>query len=231
MPTLRELEEAKSDWRDDYRLNSMMRTVLRGEKKEATEQKAKDKELLDKWNINIDLVKENENDVKLAALYKYNTVQFDGNSDELERNEKRKQIETESIFNLNNKKIAIKDTSTEKSVSLVKSSSKQKSKIREEQRNGIKSKLSKSIQSQILSKTGFSLDNSLESLNSKSNNKEENCLLNIKNSIVKKQVHDQKKLESSQSSNLKEILATSKSTSVNPLVSNDYGDSSSSENS
>ncbi len=231
MPTLRELEEAKSDWRDDYRLNSMMRTVLRGEKKEATEQKAKDKELLDKWNINIDLVKENENDVKLAALYKYNTVQFDGNSDELERNEKRKQIETESIFNLNNKKIAIKDTSTEKSVSLVKSSSKQKGKIREEQRNGIKSKLSKSIQNQILSKTGFSLDNSLESLNSKSNNKEENCLLNIKNSIVKKQVHDQKKLESSQSSNLKEILATSKSTSVNPLVSNDYGDSSSSENS
>jgi len=230
MPTLRELEEAKSDWRDDYRLNSMMRTVLRGEKKEATEQKAKDKELLDKWNINIDLVKENENDVKLAALYKYNTVQFEGNSDELERNEKRKQIETESIFNLNNKKIAIKDTSTEKSVSLVKSSSKQKSKIREEQRNGIKSKLSKSIQNQILSKTGFSLDNSLESLNSKSNNKEENCLLNIKNSIVKKQVHDQKKLESSQSSNLKEILATSKSPS-NGLVSNDYGDSSSSENS
>jgi hypothetical protein len=29
MPTLRELEEVKSDWKDDYRLNSMMRSVLR----------------------------------------------------------------------------------------------------------------------------------------------------------------------------------------------------------
>lgn len=29
MPTLRELEEAKSEWKDDYRLNSMMRNVLR----------------------------------------------------------------------------------------------------------------------------------------------------------------------------------------------------------
>lgn len=29
MPTLRELEEAKSDWKDDYKLNSLMRNVLR----------------------------------------------------------------------------------------------------------------------------------------------------------------------------------------------------------
>ncbi len=29
MPTLRELEEVKSDWKDDYRLNSMMRSVFR----------------------------------------------------------------------------------------------------------------------------------------------------------------------------------------------------------
>ena len=29
MPTLRELEEAKSDWKDDYSLNSMMRDALR----------------------------------------------------------------------------------------------------------------------------------------------------------------------------------------------------------
>jgi len=29
MPTLRELEEVKSEWKDDYRLNSMMRSVLR----------------------------------------------------------------------------------------------------------------------------------------------------------------------------------------------------------
>lgn len=29
MPTLSELEDIKSDWKDDYRLNSMMRNVLR----------------------------------------------------------------------------------------------------------------------------------------------------------------------------------------------------------
>lgn len=29
MPTLSELEDVKSEWRDDYRLNSMMRNVLR----------------------------------------------------------------------------------------------------------------------------------------------------------------------------------------------------------
>ena len=29
MPTLRELEEAKSDWKDDYNLNSLMRNVFR----------------------------------------------------------------------------------------------------------------------------------------------------------------------------------------------------------
>jgi hypothetical protein len=29
MPTLKELERAKSDWKDDYKLNSAMRDILR----------------------------------------------------------------------------------------------------------------------------------------------------------------------------------------------------------
>lgn len=29
MPTLKELEETKRDWKDDYKLNSMMRDALR----------------------------------------------------------------------------------------------------------------------------------------------------------------------------------------------------------
>ena len=74
MPTLRELEEVKSEWKDDYKLNSMMRNKFRTEKKAITEQKAKDKEFLDKWNINVNLVKENEDDIKLASLYKYNKL-------------------------------------------------------------------------------------------------------------------------------------------------------------
>ena len=39
MPTLKELEEVKQEWKDDYRLNSMMRNVLRSEKKTLNEQK------------------------------------------------------------------------------------------------------------------------------------------------------------------------------------------------
>ena len=236
MPTLRELEETKSEWKDDYKLNSLMRSVLRSEKKEATEQKAKDRELLDKWNINIDLVKENENDVKLASLYKYNSVNFDGSNDELDRNEKRKNIEAESIFDLNNKKIAKSDEMSplkreEKNSNLTKSSNKIKSKNTEEQKIGLKNKLSKSIQSQILSKTGFCLDNSLDSLNSKSKNKEDNCLLGIKNSIVKKHVNDKNSLQSIQSNDRNEEIAEISTFKSNGLVSNDYGESTSSENS
>ena len=74
MPTLRELEEVKSEWKDDYKLNSMMRSKFRTEKKAITEQKTKDKEFLDKWNINVNLVKENDDDIKLASLYKYNKL-------------------------------------------------------------------------------------------------------------------------------------------------------------
>jgi coiled-coil domain-containing protein 130 len=74
MPTLRELEEVKSEWKDDYKLNSMMRSKFRTEKKAINEQKTKDKEFLDKWNINVNLVKENDDDIKLASLYKYNKL-------------------------------------------------------------------------------------------------------------------------------------------------------------
>lgn len=44
------------------------------EKKALNEKKAQDKKLLDKWNIDIKLVPENEKDVKLASLFKFNTV-------------------------------------------------------------------------------------------------------------------------------------------------------------
>lgn len=39
------------------------------------EQNAKDQEFLDKWNLNIKLVKENEDDVKLASLYKFYSIE------------------------------------------------------------------------------------------------------------------------------------------------------------
>lgn len=47
---------------------------FKNEKKVLNEQKASDKKFLDKWNLDIKLVPENEKDVKLASLFKFNTV-------------------------------------------------------------------------------------------------------------------------------------------------------------
>ena len=45
---------------------------LKAEKKSLNEEKAKDQAYLDKWNLDIKLVKEDENDIKIASLYKLN---------------------------------------------------------------------------------------------------------------------------------------------------------------
>lgn len=62
---------------------------------------------MDKWNINIDLVRENQEDVKIASLFKFNTIE----KPEQNKSEKRKSIESESIFDNFPKKIA--DVSSE----------------------------------------------------------------------------------------------------------------------
>jgi coiled-coil domain-containing protein 130 len=121
VPTLNELEEAKLQWRDDFDLNSLMRqklrvntrrlkmndfgwcfkssVVLKAEKKIVNEEQAKDNEFLKRLNLNINLVKENDDDVRLASLYKYYSLKDNQNDDTVDQHVKRKRIENESIFN------------------------------------------------------------------------------------------------------------------------------------
>ncbi len=74
MPTLRELEAVQAQWQDDFGANSLMRSQLREEKRAAREQADSDRRLLDKWNINVELVREHEDDRRLAALFKFESL-------------------------------------------------------------------------------------------------------------------------------------------------------------
>ncbi|XP_051164775.1 coiled-coil domain-containing protein 130 homolog [Leptopilina boulardi] len=58
----------ESLWKDDYSSNSALRAKFRAEKKEIEKKKSLDKSLLNKMGININLVAEHEDDVKLAQL-------------------------------------------------------------------------------------------------------------------------------------------------------------------
>ena len=48
--------------------------------------------------MNIDLVKEHEDDVKLASLYKFNLIDKTNDEETLDQDVKRKKLENESIF-------------------------------------------------------------------------------------------------------------------------------------
>ncbi|XP_043466550.1 coiled-coil domain-containing protein 130 homolog [Leptopilina heterotoma] len=57
-----------SIWKDDYSSNSALRAKFRAEKKELEKKKSLDKSLLNKMGIDIHLVEEHDDDVKLARL-------------------------------------------------------------------------------------------------------------------------------------------------------------------
>jgi hypothetical protein len=199
MPTLKELEEVKQEWKDDYKLNSMMRNVLRNEKKTLNEQKKLDKSLLDKWNIDIELVKEHEDDVKLASLFKYNTSTDKKDDDEI-RMEKRKTLETESIFNDSKKTKQINESTKSGSTP---TSSKSLIKVKDLQLNNLRHKISKSIVDKKLVNTGFGFNNNTD------NDKKSNLMNLVKiNNKTQKEVPIEEEAKSSTSKPL--------------LVSNDY---------
>ena len=100
-----------------------------------------DQQFLDKWNININLVRENEEDVKIASLFKFNTVE----KPEESKIEKRKIIESESIFENFSKKI-----STDKTQDLVKSSNTKVSCV-----ESLKKQINKSVKNETISSNGF----------------------------------------------------------------------------
>uniref|UniRef100_F6YF99 Probable splicing factor YJU2B n=1 Tax=Ornithorhynchus anatinus TaxID=9258 RepID=F6YF99_ORNAN len=88
IPTLSNIQEAQSAWKDDFALNSMLRRKFREEKKVIKEEEEKDLALQTKANLSIPLVRESEEDRKLASLFKYHSL----DSYEAKRKLKRTEI-------------------------------------------------------------------------------------------------------------------------------------------
>lgn len=93
-PTLSEIVDIQSNWHDDYTQNSILRAKFRKEKKELKEEELKDKALLLKSSLDIELVPETEDDKKLASLLKYKTIE----SYDEKQQRKRSEIQSQSIF-------------------------------------------------------------------------------------------------------------------------------------
>ncbi|XP_078529109.1 putative splicing factor YJU2B, partial [Lissotriton helveticus] len=77
IPTLANIQEAQSAWKDDFALNSLLRKKFRDEKKVIKDEEEKDQALLDKASLDIPLVQESEEDRQLAALLKYRSLDCD----------------------------------------------------------------------------------------------------------------------------------------------------------
>ncbi|XP_010611701.1 coiled-coil domain-containing protein 130 [Fukomys damarensis] len=87
MPTLSNLQEAQSAWKDDFALNSKLRKRFREEKKAAQEEEERDQALQAKANLAIPLVPETEDDRRLAALLKFHTLDSYEDKQKLKRTE------------------------------------------------------------------------------------------------------------------------------------------------
>ncbi|KAJ1134825.1 hypothetical protein NDU88_001271 [Pleurodeles waltl] len=94
IPTLANIQEAQSAWKDDFALNSLLRKKFRDEKKVLKEEEEKDQALLDKASLDIPLLQESEEDRQLAALLKYRSL----DSYEDKQKQKRTAISSRSWF-------------------------------------------------------------------------------------------------------------------------------------
>ncbi|XP_074642683.1 coiled-coil domain-containing protein 130 homolog [Tubulanus polymorphus] len=102
VPALAQISDIKSVYKDDYMLNKLARQKFRGEKTSIKNAQTTDQLLLDKSSLNIKLVKEHEDDKKLAHLLTYKTAES------YDQKEKRKRavITNSSIFSKPNTKIS-----------------------------------------------------------------------------------------------------------------------------
>ncbi|XP_067170788.1 probable splicing factor YJU2B isoform X1 [Apteryx mantelli] len=94
VPTLASLQEAQSAWKDDFALNSMLRRRFREEKKTLREEEEEAAALQAKAGLSIPLVREAEEDRRLAALLKYHSL----DSYEDKQKMKRTEISSRSWF-------------------------------------------------------------------------------------------------------------------------------------
>lgn len=95
LPSLSEIQDHQSGWKDDFQLNSSLRRKFRTEKKVQAEQEEKDNAVRMRTNLSIPLLPEKEEDKKLAALLTYQAP----DSYEDKQHSKRKEISSRSWFN------------------------------------------------------------------------------------------------------------------------------------
>lgn len=94
VPTLANLQEAQSAWKDDFGLNSLLRRRFREEKRAQKEEEEEEAALRMKVGLSIPLLPEEEEDRRLAALLKYHSP----DSYEANQRQKRSQISSRSWF-------------------------------------------------------------------------------------------------------------------------------------
>ncbi|KAM3623833.1 uncharacterized protein V6R79_016088 [Siganus canaliculatus] len=94
LPSLTEIQDYQSGWKDDFQLNSTLRRKFRTEKKVLAEQEEKDDAVRMRTNLSIPLLPEKEEDKKLAALLTYQVP----DSYDHKQQSKRKEISSRSWF-------------------------------------------------------------------------------------------------------------------------------------
>ncbi|KAK3089279.1 hypothetical protein FSP39_002299 [Pinctada imbricata] len=92
--SLGEMEERRGQFKDDYLLNKLAREKFRNEKKALKVKETEDKDLLAKSSLDIPLVEESDEDIRLAGLLKYSSTE----SYDKKQLEKRKEIEARPLF-------------------------------------------------------------------------------------------------------------------------------------
>ncbi|XP_044047687.1 coiled-coil domain-containing protein 130 homolog [Siniperca chuatsi] len=95
LPSLSEIQDYQSSWKNDFQLNSTLRRKFRTEKKVLAEQEEKDNTVRMRTNLSIPLLPEKEEDKKLAALLTYQAP----DSYDDKQHSKRKEISSRSWFN------------------------------------------------------------------------------------------------------------------------------------
>ncbi|XP_051897887.1 probable splicing factor YJU2B [Pristis pectinata] len=94
VPTLSNIQDMQSAWKDDFAINSMLRKKFRDEKKVLKEVEEKDEALRNKACLSIPLLEESEEDKHLASLLKLRAL----DSYEDKQRMKRKEITSRSWF-------------------------------------------------------------------------------------------------------------------------------------
>ncbi|CAF95355.1 unnamed protein product, partial [Tetraodon nigroviridis] len=94
LPSLTDMIDYQSRWKDDYQLNSSLRRKFRTERKIRADQEMKDRAVMTRTNLSIKLLPEKEEDKKLAELLAYQTA----DSCEEKQHSKRQEISSRPWF-------------------------------------------------------------------------------------------------------------------------------------